>query len=94
MSSGGGLRGRSRVIDRAWALLHEIEGKIRRHRIPLGGEPDDYIAGIMDGRQAERAEWLDRLHWVIDPDGEWQDIRDAEALIRRLNQLLEADETA
>lgn len=73
------------LIDRVYAVLHELEGE--QHRRTNEHEPDDFLDGVETGTQAAKRQLITRLHWVLDPTSEAVDLEGAGQLVARLTHL-------
>lgn len=71
------------LIDRVYALLHELEGE--QHRRHETHEANDWLDGVRTGTQAAKRQLIARLHWVLDPTSEAVDLEGAGPLTARLN---------
>lgn len=61
-----------------------MEREQERHKPKSEG--DDWLDGVSTGRQVEKRELIGRLHWILDPSTQVDDLKDSGPLVARLNE--------
>lgn len=72
------------LLDRVYAVLHQMESEQLRRKGK--DEGDDWLDGVSTGRQAEKRELIERLHWILDTSTHVVDLTLAGPLVTRLNE--------